>query len=589
MRTSIASVCISGGLVEKLHACAEAGFDGVEIMDADLIAAPESPEEIRALCDRLGLKIEMFQPFRDAEGVSEELFADNLRRAEAKFQIMERLGTDLMLVCSNVATASVDDDEVIARQLGELADRAAVHGIRLAYEALAWGRYVDDYRRTWEIVKRADRANLGVCLDSFHILSLAHDPAGIEQIDAEKIFFLQLADAPALDMDVLSWSRHHRLFPGEGSFDLVGFMTHVVRAGYSGPWSLEVFNDTYRQTDTVRTAAHAHRSLVWLADRTAAANGWSDGLLGEAPQSTGLDFVEVAGADLAEVDELLAQLGFAFEGRHRSKPVRLWSAGSARMILNEQARQSEPVLAGIGLRTADAAAAVSRALALGSPSVFRRTYEGEQDLRGVAAPDGTQVFWSSLPAERSWLQEFEGGTGVVDGLEGEIDHINLAYAWQDFDEAVLFMSSALSLQADAPAEVPGPQGLIRSQVMRTPDGIVRVPINLAPPTAKPPARHIAVRCDDVFAVARRARERGIDHLRIPANYYDDLAARFDLPAEMLASLRELDLLYDRDANGEFIHFYTRTIGDVFFEVVERRGGYDGYGGANAPIRLAAQR
>lgn len=589
MRTSIASVCISGGLVEKLHACAEAGFDGVEIMDADLIAAPESPEEIRALCDRLGLKIEMFQPFRDAEGVTAELFADNLRRAEAKFQVMKRLGTDLMLVCSNVATATVDDDEVIAQQLGELADRAAVHGIRLAYEALAWGRYVDDYRRTWEIVKRADRPNLGVCLDSFHILSLGHDPAAIEQIDAEKIFFLQLADAPALDMDVLSWSRHHRLFPGEGSFDLVDFMTHVVRAGYAGPWSLEVFNDTYRQTDTVRTAAHAHRSLVWLADRTAAANGWSKDRLGSAPATTGLDFVEVAGADLAEVDELLAQLGFAFEGQHRSKPVRLWSAGAARIILNEQVRSGEPVLAGIGLRTADAEAAVARALALGSPSVFRRTFEGEQDLGGVAAPDGTQVFWSSQPAEQSWLQEFEGGTAVVDGLEGEIDHINLAYAWQDFDEAVLFMSSALSLQPDAPADVPGPQGLIRSQVMRTPDGVIRVPINLAPPTAKTPARHVAVRTSDVFAVARRARERGIQHLRIPANYYDDIAARFDLPAEMLAALRELDLLYDRDAHGEFIHFYTRTIGDVFFEVVERRDGYDGYGGANAPIRLAAQR
>lgn len=589
MRTSIATVCISGGLVEKLHACAEAGFDGVEIMDADLIAAPESPEEIRALCDRLGLKIEMFQPFRDAEGVSDELFADTLRRAEAKFEIMDRLGTDLMLVCSNVGTATVDDDEVVARQLGELADRAAAHGIRIAYEALAWGRYVDDYRRTWEIVKSADRPNLGVCLDSFHILSLAHDPAGIEQIDADKIFFLQLADAPALDMDVLSWSRHHRLFPGEGSFDLVGFMTHVMRAGYTGPWSLEVFNDTFRQTDTVRTAAHAHRSLVWLADLTAAANGWNDGRLGQAPATTGLDFVEVAGADLSEVDELLAQLGFAFEGRHRSKPVRLWSAGSARIILNEQVRSGEAVLAGIGLQAADASAAVERALALGSPSIFRRTYEGEQELRGVAAPDGTQVFWSSLPAEQSWLQEFAGGTGAVGGLVGEVDHINLAYAWQDFDEAVLFMSSALSLRADPPADVPGLQGLIRSQVMRTPDGIIRVPINLAPPTAKPPARHIAVRCSDVFEVARRARERGIDHLRIPANYYDDLEARFGLSEEMLASLRELDLLYDRDAEGEFIHFYTRTIGDVFFEVVERRGGYDGYGGANAPIRLAAQR
>ncbi|WP_327036884.1 sugar phosphate isomerase/epimerase and 4-hydroxyphenylpyruvate domain-containing protein [Microbacterium sp. CH12i] len=412
MRTSIATVCLSGGLVEKLHACAAAGFDGVEIMDADLIAATESPEEIRALCARLGLRIEMFQPFRDVEGTADDVFADTLRRAEAKFEIMNRLGTDLMLVCSNVGTATIDDDEIVARQLGELADRAAVHGIRLAYEALAWGKYVDDYRRTWEIVKRADRANLGVCLDSFHILSLAHDSAGIEDIDASKIFFLQLADAPALDMDVLSWSRHHRLFPGEGNFDLVKFMTHVVRAGYAGPWSLEVFNDTYRQTDTVRTAAHAHRSLVWLADRTAAANGWDDGRLGEPQRATGLDFVEIAGSDLAEVDELLAQLGFAFEGRHRSKPVRLWSAGSARIILNEQVRHDEPLLSGIGLLVADAEAAVDRAVALGSTTVFRRTYEGEQDLRGVAAPDGTQMFWSSHPAGSSWLQEFEGGTGA---------------------------------------------------------------------------------------------------------------------------------------------------------------------------------
>lgn len=591
MRTSIASVCLSGGLVDKLHACADAGFDGVEIMDADLTAAPESPEEIRALCARLGLRIDMYQPFRDAEGVSDDDFADVLRRAESKFEVMTRLGTDLMLVCSNAATAVVDDDDVSARQLGELADRAAAHGIRLAYEALAWGRYVDDYRRTWEIVRKADRPNLGLCLDTFHILSRGHDPAAIEEIPAEKIFFLQLADAPSLDMDVLSWSRHHRLFPGEGAFDLTGFMTHVMRAGYAGPWSLEVFNDTFRQTDTTRTAAHAHRSLVWLADRTAAANGWNADRLRAEPSAEGIDFVEIAGSDLAEVDRLLAQLGFAFDGQHRSKPVRLWSAGPVHIILNEQVREDEPRLAGIGLRVADDASAVARAIELGSPEVFRRTYEGEQNLRGVAAPDGTQVFWSSVPLAESWLREFAGGTGTPDGAEltGEVDHINLAYAWQDFDEAVLFMSSVLSLRAEPPADVPGPRGLIRSQVMRTPDGVVRMPINLAPPTARPPARHIAIRTSDAFAAARHARDRGLEHLGVPANYYDDLEARFGLTPDMIGALREHDLLYDRDGEGEFIHFYTRTIGDVFFEIVERRGGYDGYGGANAPIRLAAQR
>jgi 4-hydroxyphenylpyruvate dioxygenase len=270
MRTSIATVCLSGGLTQKLHACAEAGFDGVEIMDADLVAAYESPEEIRALCARLGIRIDMFQPMRDIEGVDPDAFADNLRRAEAKFEVMERLGADLLLLCSNVGTATIDDDELAARQLGELADRAARRGIRIAYEALAWGRYVSDYRHAWRIVQLADRPNLGVCLDSFHILSLGLDPSGIEQIDADKIFFLQLADAPALELDVLSWSRHHRLFPGEGSFDLTGFLSHVLRAGYSGPLSLEVFNDTFRQTDPGATAKHALRSLRWLADRTAA-------------------------------------------------------------------------------------------------------------------------------------------------------------------------------------------------------------------------------------------------------------------------------------------------------------------------------
>jgi len=588
MRTSIATVCLSGGLVEKLHACAQAGFDGVEIMDADLIAAYESPEEIGALCRRLGLSIDLFQPFRDFEGVDDETFARNLHRAEAKFGVMGRLGVDTILVCSNVATATRDDDAVAAAQLGALADAAAPHGIRIAYEALAWGRFVDDYRRAWRIVELADRRNLGVCLDSFHILSRGHDPAGIEEIPGEKIFFLQLADAPALDMDVLSWSRHHRLFPGEGAFDLTAFLTHVMRAGYTGPLSLEVFNDTFRQTDVTRTAAHARRSLSWLADRTAERNGWPENRVEDARPARGIDFVEIAGADLHELDELLDQLGFSFRGRHRSKPVRAWTAGDARIVLNEQVRDEAPRLSAFGLEVDDARAAAARGIALGAPKVFRRTYAGERELRAVSAPDGTQVFWNDDPAERSWLREFEGGESAGEAMAA-IDHINVAYAWKDFDEAVLFMSSVVSLVAESSAEVPGPLGLVRSQVMRTADGVVRLPMNLAPPTAPLPTRHVAIRVDDVIEVARGARERGLAFLAIPDNYYDDLAARFELDPALLQTLRSLDLLYDRDGDGEFVHFYTRTFGGVFLEMVERRGGYDGYGAANAPVRLGAQR
>jgi 4-hydroxyphenylpyruvate dioxygenase len=100
--------------------------------------------------------------------------------------------------------------------------------------------------------------------------------------------------------------------------------------------------------------------------------------------------------------------------------------------------------------------------------------------------------------------------------------------------------------------------------------------------------HIAFAVDDLVATARAARARGLDFLRIPANYYEDLDARFGLEPDFLATLRELNLLYDRDPDGEFLHFYTATVGSVFFEMVERRGNYDGYGAPNAPVRHAVQ-
>ena len=75
-------------------------------------------------------------------------------------------------------------------------------------------------------------------------------------------------------MDVLSWSRHHRLFPGEGAWDLGAFVGHVLRAGYTGPLSLEVFNDVFRQTDVERTARQARRSLTWLEDLVAGQATW---------------------------------------------------------------------------------------------------------------------------------------------------------------------------------------------------------------------------------------------------------------------------------------------------------------------------
>ncbi|WNG89042.1 TIM barrel protein [Mycobacterium sp. ITM-2016-00317] len=596
MKTSIATVSLAGSLVDKLHACAAAGFDGVEIFEPDLIASDHSPEEIRALARRLGLTLGLYQPLRDLEGVDELTFADNLRRAAATFATAQRLGIDTVLVCSNVATATVDSDEVSADQLRRIGDVAQTFGVRIAFEALAWGRFVDGYRRAWRIVEIADHPAVGVCLDSFHVLSRGHDPAAIADIPAEKIFYLQLADAPALSMDVLSWSRHHRLFPGEGAFDLTRFVTCVLAAGYDGPLSLEVFNDTFRQTDPGHTAVHALRSLLWLQDKVAAANpeGWRPALttLVAAKPPTAFDFVELKAEDTTEVEVLLGQLGFAMRGRHRTKPVSLWSAGEARVVLNEQqARDRVPHVAAIGLQVPDAGATSSRAAELMAPLAYRRTYAAEQPFGAAVAPDGTQFFWiNEVRGVPDWVIEFEAGMPDTTTPVRAVDHVNLTQPWQTAEDAVLFLSSVFGLTADAPVEVPGPTGLVRSQVMRTADGAIRLPLNVAPHVMDSAslAQHVAFACTDVVALARSATARGLQFLPVPDNYYDYLHGRFGLDGDELAELRELNLLYDRGPRGHFVHFYTRTVGSVFFEFVQRFGDYDGYGVDNAPVRLAAQ-
>ena len=600
MKTSIATVSISGSLVEKLHACAAAGFDGVEVFEPDLIASDHSPEELRGLARRLGLSLDLYQPLRDIEGVDEATFADNLRRAGATFATAQRLGINTVLVCSNVATATVNSDEHSADQLRRLGDVALRYDVKVAFEALAWGRFVDDYRRAWRIAELADHPAVGVCLDSFHVLSRGHDPAAIEQIPGDKIFYLQLADAPALSMDVLSWSRHHRLFPGEGAFDLPTFVSHVLKTGFDGPLSLEVFNDTFRQTDPDRTAVHALRSLVWLQDKVAALPGSTPDTrltpVADAKPPVGFDFVELKAEDTSDVEVLLDQLGFTSRGRHRTKPVSLWAAGDVRIVLNEhQARDLAPRVAAVGLQVPDGAATSRRAADLMAPVTYRRTYASEQPLGGAVAPDGTEFFWVTAPPAGSppaWVDEFENGLPPAPGTSVRaIDHVNLAVPWQTADEAVLFLTSVFGLSADAPTEVAGPNGLVRSQVMRTDDGAIRMPLNVAPQVLEEVAmpQHVAFACTDVVAFARAARARGLRVLGVPDNYYDYVAGRFGVDAETVAELREFDLLYDRSADGSFIHFYTQTVGTVFFEFVQRIGDYDGYGTDNAPVRLAAQR
>jgi 4-hydroxyphenylpyruvate dioxygenase len=600
----IATVCLSGTLEDKLTAAAAAGFDGIEVFEPDLVASPWSPKELAARCADLGLSIDLYQPFRDLDSTDPDRFARNLRRAERKFDVMTELGAGTVLVCSSVSPDAVDDLDRLAEQLATAASLAAERGLRIAYEALAWGRHVSTWDRSWDAVRRADSPALGLCLDSFHVLSRGGDPAGFAAVPGDKLFFLQLADAPHMDMDVLQWSRHHRLFPGQGAFDLPAFLGHVLAAGYSGPLSLEVFNDVFRQAEPGRAAVDAMRSLLWLEEALALRR--PD--LGTTPPPTapalsGYAFAELAvdGVSGPQLADALGALGFAHTGQHRSKPVQLWEQGRARVLLNASVvRPAGPgvaEVAALALESADPARSAARAEAFRAPVLPRSRGAAEADLSAVAAPDGTEIFFARTGPD-GWPADFlptgeEAGPGA--GLTA-VDHVALTQPFDSFDEAGLFYRAVLGLEPESVTEYAAPFGLVRSRAVTGPDRAVRLALSVsllrrgewAPGVPAP--QHVAFSTDEIVATARALRAAGAPLLAVPGNYHDDLDARLDVPPGLMAGMRECGLFYDEDRHGRYLHLFTEVLGSrVFFEVVQRIAGYDGYGEVNAPVRMAAHR
>ncbi|HYZ32970.1 MAG TPA: TIM barrel protein [Crenalkalicoccus sp.] len=614
-RRAIATVCLSGSLPDKLEAAAAAGFDAVEIFENDLLTFDGSAREAGRMAADLGLAVAIFQPFRDFEAMPEPQRARNLDRAERKFDTMQALGTDLVLVCSNVQSAAMPEPERAAADLREMAERAGRRGLRIGYEALAWGTHVNRWRQAWEIVRRADHPALGLVLDSFHTLCLGDDLAGLaETVPAEKLAFLQLADAPRLSMDALSWSRHFRSFPGQGELPVAEFLRAVLEAGYAGPLSLEVFNDEFRAAPSRRIARDGLRSLIWLEEQVGTAT------LPAPPRLSGIEFVEFAVDDAArrELGGFLGTLGFHRAGMHRSKDVELWRSGGANLVLNaepdsaaaERFEQLGPAVCAMAFRVDDPERLAARAEALLCPVWRERTGEGERRIPAVRAPDGTLIYLvedpSAAGARPIWEDDFhlEPAGDAPPGFLG-VDHAAQALAPGMLDSFVLFYRALFGLEPDAPWELPDPYGLVRSRAFEGGgEGVrrVRLPLNISESGRTGTGRfvsalagagvhHIAFATAEAAGAVDAAAARDAPLLDIPETYYEDLGARFGLEQAALAALAARHLLYDRDARGgSFRHAYTHAFRDRFFlEVVERAGGYAGFGAANAAVRMAAQR
>ena len=269
-RFGMDTITLAGPLAAKLRAVKAAGFSQVMLAAGDIAGHPDGEAAAIRLVRESGLRVTGFQVMRDFEGLTGNLHDYKIDIAKAMLEMCHALGSNLLLVCSSTSTHASGDTDALVADLSKLAMLAVPMNVRIAYEALSWGRHVNEYMQSWDVVARAGRANLGLALDSFHILAAGSGIADFEEIDPQKLFLVQLSDflwrdTPSFD-ERRETARHFRVFPGEGvhSAELAGMLRALDAMGYRGDYSFEVFNDDYVQLPLPVVTSRATRSVQWL-------------------------------------------------------------------------------------------------------------------------------------------------------------------------------------------------------------------------------------------------------------------------------------------------------------------------------------
>jgi 4-hydroxyphenylpyruvate dioxygenase len=258
------------------------------------------------------------------------------------------------------------------------------------------------------------------------------------------------------------------------------------------------------------------------------------------------------------------------------------------------------------LRVEDAGAVVTRAQALGAEPFRQSVGPGELTIPAIRGVGGGVIYFLDRKSElaKVWDQEFasvDDPHPPIDAGLTRVDHLGQTMNYGEMLTWLLFYTAILKTRKTPMVDVIDPAGVVRSQVVESEDGRLRLTLNGAEnhrtlaghfitESFGASVQHLAFATKDIFAAAAALRSNGFAALSLSANYYDDIEARFGLAPDLVDRLRAGNLLYDRDEHGEYLQLYCPTYGDGFiFELVERRGPYRGYGAPNAPFRIAAQK
>jgi 4-hydroxyphenylpyruvate dioxygenase len=246
---------------EKVRAAAEAGFSQLELWQQDVERAPGGVTGVRRLLQANALSLTDYQVLLDFDGAPDAIRPSKRAEALQMLDTARALGADTLL-----APASTDPHCVAGREAEDLrwlAREAAARDLRIAFEAMAWSRHINNTAAAWGLVQQLNEPNLGLVVDAFHLFVLRRTVDDLAGIPMEKIFLVQLSDLQTLPdrQQLVDTARHRRLLPGEGNFPLDTLLDYLAEKGYRGPLGLEVFNDALNRRPPGETAGRAMAAL----------------------------------------------------------------------------------------------------------------------------------------------------------------------------------------------------------------------------------------------------------------------------------------------------------------------------------------
>ena len=266
------TISLAGPLEAKLKAVREAGFTQIMLAAKDLVGHPDGMDAAVAAVRASGLRVTGFQVLRDFEGLTGHLHEYKIDIAKSMLEMCHLLDCRLLLICSSTSVHATGDTAALVKDLRKLAMLAIPMNIKIAFEALSWGRNVNEFPQAWDLITQADMPNLGLGFDSFHLFATKTPLDELEILDPSKIFLVQLADFMWNEIKTveerITTARTFRVFPGEGvhSEALAELVLKLHQLGYRGDYSFEVFNDDYQQMPLETVAARARRAALWLGE-----------------------------------------------------------------------------------------------------------------------------------------------------------------------------------------------------------------------------------------------------------------------------------------------------------------------------------